>query len=715
MYTVFRGGLLVLLLYCGTVQAQQDAYHTHLQRELETVHHISGGAWMFSETEETTLSLSELDNVTEQVRDNDDTRWPFTRYLEIRVPEQRANPWDNRVRFPIQRPVKSGDALLLAVWLNTIEAEHPLALVFEAANPPHTQSLNQEAFISPGWELWLLPFEAQTDYNLGEAHFQLNLGTMRGMIQLGGLALFNFGKKYPVKDLPSTTHHLSYTGRASEAAWRQEALNRIEEIRKGDLYIHVVNRYDQPIIGARVNASMQQHDFGFGTSVTIAPWLRQSYDGDIYKSKLEDLTGYDRSFNVAVVENAHKWPPWEDPQEWGTKSEATDLVRWLVDRNMRVRGHNLLWPGWGQMPDDLQAHQNDPNYLMNRVRTHIFEIVRYHGLKGILSSWDVLNEPVFYHDLIDALGEDTIYADAFRWARQGDASPTLYVNENGIISRGGTETSTQETYHEIIERLMAQGAPLDGIGMQAHMKNSFTPPERILSVLDDFARHGKEISITEFDMNTSNGDLAADYMRDFLIATFSHPTVRNFIMWGFWDGNHWLGDSPIFEEDWSLKPSGIEFVRLVFRDWWSDGKGVTNFNGRYEDRLFYGEYHVSATFDGQTVTDTIRFDKDHRSFAIKINTKRTTPFIPPFFRIEQNVPNPFNDVTSIRYAVPTDSHVTIDLYDVRGRYVMNVLDAPMSAGWHTVSINAGRLPSGVYYYRMRSGSYTTTRKLLLLN
>ena len=221
MDTVFRGGLLVLLLYCGIAQAQEDAYHTHLQRELETVHHVSGGAWMFSETEETTLSLSELVNVTEQVRDNDNTRWPFTRYMEIRVPEQRTNPWDNRVRFPIQRPVKSGDALLLAVWLNTIEAEHPLALVFEAANPPHAQSLHQETFISPGWELWLLPFEAQTDYNLGEAHFQLNLGNMQGMLQIGGLALLNFGKKYPVKDLPSTTHHLSYTGRPPDAAWLQ--------------------------------------------------------------------------------------------------------------------------------------------------------------------------------------------------------------------------------------------------------------------------------------------------------------------------------------------------------------------------------------------------------------------------------------------------------------------------------------------------------------
>lgn len=72
------------------------------------------------------------------------------------------------------------------------------------------------------------------------------------------------------------------------------------------------------------------------------------------------------------------------------------------------------------------------------------------------------------------------------------------------------------------------------------MGSNPTPPERVLQVFDDFAELGLRMSITEYDAQGAAPDIAADYMRDILICAFSHPAMHNFLMWGFWDGAHWL-------------------------------------------------------------------------------------------------------------------------------------------------------------------------------
>lgn len=52
--------------------------------------------------------------------------------------------------------------------------------------------------------------------------------------------------------------------------------------------------------------------------------------------------------------------------------------------------------------------------------------------------------------------------------------------------------------------------------------------------------------------------------------SFSHPSVDAFIMWGFWDGNHWHQNAPIFNLDWSIKPSGQAYIDKVFNEWWTN-------------------------------------------------------------------------------------------------------------------------------------------------
>jgi len=88
--------------------------------------------------------------------------------------------------------------------------------------------------------------------------------------------------------------------------------------------------------------------------------------------------------------------------------------------------------------------------------------------------------------------------------------------------------------------------------------------------------------------------------------------------------------------------------------------------------------------------------------------------LPSEFSLAQNQPNPFNPVTTIRFGVPEKARVTIMLYDVAGREVRKIADEEFEPGYHERVLSASGLGSGVYFCRMVSGSFTQSRKLLLL-
>jgi photosystem II stability/assembly factor-like uncharacterized protein len=84
------------------------------------------------------------------------------------------------------------------------------------------------------------------------------------------------------------------------------------------------------------------------------------------------------------------------------------------------------------------------------------------------------------------------------------------------------------------------------------------------------------------------------------------------------------------------------------------------------------------------------------------------------FRLEQNYPNPFNPTTIINYGIPKESYVTIKVYDILGREVATLVNDEKLAGKYEVKFDGSKLSSGVYFYQLRAGSYTATKKLLLI-
>jgi hypothetical protein len=84
------------------------------------------------------------------------------------------------------------------------------------------------------------------------------------------------------------------------------------------------------------------------------------------------------------------------------------------------------------------------------------------------------------------------------------------------------------------------------------------------------------------------------------------------------------------------------------------------------------------------------------------------------YKLEQNNPNPFNPSTSILYSIPEGSNVELKVFDIIGREVQALVNHYQNAGNYIITFDGSSLPSGVYIYRLSAGSFTETKKMILI-
>ena len=97
-----------------------------------------------------------------------------------------------------------------------------------------------------------------------------------------------------------------------------------------------------------------------------------------------------------------------------------------------------------------------------------------------------------------------------------------------------------------------------------------------------------------------------------------------------------------------------------------------------------------------------------------VGVEQQLTLLPARYVLYQNFPNPFNPATIISYQVPVNGVVTVRVYDVLGREVVMLMNEKKSAGSYTVLWDAGKYPSGVYFYRLQAGSFVETKKMVLV-
>jgi len=97
-----------------------------------------------------------------------------------------------------------------------------------------------------------------------------------------------------------------------------------------------------------------------------------------------------------------------------------------------------------------------------------------------------------------------------------------------------------------------------------------------------------------------------------------------------------------------------------------------------------------------------------------VDVKESPDGLPLKYALYQNYPNPFNPVTTIRFDLPKEAHVTLKVYNILGQEIMTLVNEKREAGRYDVQLDAGSLPTGVYFYRFHANDYTMTKKFVVI-
>jgi len=665
--------LLVFLLIQTSLVAQNDAYHTAFLNQLQNQYNLTGGNWIFTGND--SINISSATSYNNSLVISPETGQDFDRSVTIDVVGTHVNPWDAGYFVKNVQPIQQGDKILMAVWLKTtpinLTAPGNLNIFAEDA-----VTYSKEIYLSVApdtvWKQYLIPFEAKDNYAVGDLNVGFHLG-QQYTIQYAGMTMINYGSSIAFSSLPQVLNIEDYPGSAPNALWRAAAASRIEQHRKANMQIQVIDQQGNPLSNVPVRIEMQRHLFAFGSAITPRKLANNSGFNATYQSKILDLDGNGHGFNWVVTENALKWDAWEGNYT-STPSETVNAINFLTHNKIKVRGHVLLWPGWDVMPSDMQANSNNPNYMLNRINAHLNTMLNYPGIQGKVKEWDVINEIVHVRDLENALKGSTgfptgreVYPQVFSQTQQEAPNLVKYINDYNILNNSSVSAGDYLLYKSFIQEIIDAGAPLDGIGFQAHMGGALIAPDSLYAIIDDcYQTFGKDIKITEYDQSDNIPDsLAAKYTGDFLTSIFSHSATNGFLMWGFWDGAHWGSNAPLYYSNWQPKPTHAVFTDLIFNQWWTDSTLTTDANGNLSLRGFKGDYKITATLNGVDVVANLELH-DNVNTTVQLFTVNTAAVLN---EADFNIfPNPASDILNIE--LPNDENWRISIYNEIGQIMI---------------------------------------------
>jgi hypothetical protein len=133
---------------------------------------------------------------------------------------------------------------------------------------------------------------------------------------------------------------------------------------------------------------------------------------------------------------------------------------------------------------------------------------------------------------------------------------------------------------------------------------------------------------------------------------------------------------------------------------------------------FFGDYTNITASNGVVRPIWARLDGTSLSVMTAIigtPTGVTEPVavIPKDYKLDQNFPNPFNPSTMINYSIPKNSYVTLKIYDMLGREVSSLVNEYKEAGEYSYNFSGKEYSSGIYFYKLTAGDFTSTKKMML--
>ncbi len=477
--------------------------------------------------------------------------------------------------------------------------------------------------------------------------------------------------------------------------------------------------------------------------------------------------GFRLYWNQITPGNAGKWGSVENTRGQYNWSNLDAIYNYARTWNIPFKEHVLIWgqqqPSWISTLDSANQRLAIEKWIDTLGK-------RYPHMEQCEVVNEPINAPPAYKN---ALGGDGVTGwdwviTAFQLARQACASNIkLILNEYNILH----SNDRTNTYLTIINLLKDRNL-IDGIGIQGHYfefrSDISNPPTNayqwdiptIRFNLNRLTATGLPVYITEFDIDERLDTNQVNQYKIYFPIFWQNPGVKGITFWGYnyydvWSAHPYtfLFDQSYYERpalQWLRKYVTLPLIPIL-----SSPINVTSGLPR-NPLLIWRSSEAAKSYRLQVstlsnfpinfiVVDTTIIDTVIRVNTLSANTTYywrvsaindsgasdyslgTAAFrtgdqfvsvnelreIPTHNYLKQNFPNPFNPVTIISYQIMANSIVNLKVFDILGREVATLVNEYKPAGAYSVTFDASNLPSGIYFYRLRTGNFLETKKLVV--
>ncbi len=378
--------------------------------------------------------------------------------------------------------------------------------------------------------------------------------------------------------------------------------------RKAGARLQILNPDGTPARQCTVQADQVSHQFLFGCGAFDAVAMMKTQNQEQKAFLGERMDKWLALFNYGTL--PFYWGRYEPTEGETAYEETMAAARWLLGKNVRVKGHPLCWhtacAPW------LMKYSNEEILRRQLERIHR-DVTAY---RGVIDMWDVINEVVImpdfdkYDNAITRIcrekGRIQLVKSVFEAARESNPEAVLLIND----------FNTSVSYEILLEGLLEAGVPIDVIGIQSHQHQGYWGLEKLQNVLERFARFGLPIHFTEntlisgeimpahiVDLNdwqvdswpsTPEGEARqAREICEMYTELFRHPLVEAITTWDFNDGCWLKAPSGFVREDNSEKPSYYALKELIHGAWETHETLTTDEEGRVSFTGFKGGYELS--------------------------------------------------------------------------------------------------------------------------
>lgn len=403
----------------------------------------------------------------------------------------------------------------------------------------------------------------------------------------------------------------------------------IEENRKGQFVVKFRDAEGNPLENVTVKVRQKKHEFKFGCSIFHLGQFPDEERNALYADRFRAL------FNYAIV--PLYWDtlePEEGKPRFGRDSVPISrrppidtIMEFCEENGIATKGHCLAYnsfqPDW--LPDDNRSIKIK---LDERMRA----IAERYGNR--IPDFDVINEMItIYKNCYPGNGMRNFQiADerdhekfCFDLARRHFPHGRLFWNEGGNETFGSQNyRGYRSFYYMTIEKMLREGVPVGGIGMQYHMfspRPDMANPLRIIDVFDCYGEFGLPIHVSEITLPSYSNDPEDEEIQAALTERlyrlwFGRKYCEAIVWWNFADNTAFKGENQYFggliRNDCSVKPA-FEAVRRLVQEEWNTHFDKT-VSGELRFSGFYGDYELEICHGETRVVKEMRFGRDNTGF-----------------------------------------------------------------------------------------------------